>query len=179
MPGRARAHFRAAAGGGASCFFLEEFGCFGDSFSGAFRWRESQSCCYDRASVRTESVPILWEDGNFPGCKSAGVQGGERENRQLRYGRTAENKKRPVEKQVAALFCDADRTQTCNLLIRSQMLYSIKLRRRIANANVGQCWLTDSYSSEFCRWFSLFRAVARRGLHVGLHNRANSMLVKQ
>ena len=23
-----------------------------------------------------------------------------------------------VEKQVAALFCDADRTQTCNLLIR-------------------------------------------------------------
>ena len=118
MPGRARAHFRAAAGGGASCFFLEEFGCFGDSFSGAFRWRESQSCCYDRASVRTESVPILWEDGNFPGCKSAGVQGGERENRQLRYGRAAENKKRPVEKQVAALFCDADRTQTCNLLIR-------------------------------------------------------------
>ena len=77
------------------------------------------------------------------------------------------------------LFSDTDRTQTCNLLIRSQMLYSIKLRRRIANANVGQCWLTDSYSSEFCRWFSLFRAVARRGLHVGLHNRANSMLVKQ
>ena len=83
-----------------------------------------------------DSVWILWEDGNFPGCKSAGVQGGERENRQLRYGRAAENKKRPVEKQVAALFCDADRTQTCNLLIRSQMLYSIKLRRRIANANV-------------------------------------------
>ena len=54
----------------------------------------------------------------FPGCKSAGGQGGERENRQLRYGRAAENKKRPVEKQVAALFCDADRTQTCNLLIR-------------------------------------------------------------
>ena len=59
-----------------------------------------------------------------------GVQGGERENRQLRYGRAAENKKRPVEKQVAALFCDADRTQTCNLLIRSQMLYSVKLRSR-------------------------------------------------
>ena len=34
--------------------------------------------------------------------------------------------------------CDTDRTQTCNLLIRSQMLYSIKLRCRIANANVGQ-----------------------------------------
>ncbi len=26
--------------------------------------------------------------------------------------------------------CDTDRTQTCNLLIRSQMLYSIKLRCR-------------------------------------------------
>ena len=178
MPGRARAHFRAAAGGGASCFFLEEFGCFGDSFSGAFRWRESQSCCYDRASVRTESVPILWEDGNFPGCKSAGVQGGERENRQLRYGRTAENKKRPVEKQVAALFCDADRTQTCNLLIRSQMLYSIKLRCRIANANVGQCWLTDSYGREFCRWFSLFRAVTRRGLNIGLNISGDSFFPK-
>ena len=25
-------------------------------------------------------------------------------------------------------ICDPDRTQTCNLLIRSQMLYSIKLR---------------------------------------------------
>ena len=75
--------------------------------------------------------------------------------------------------------CDTDRTQTCNLLIRSQMLYSIKLRCRIAIANVGQCWLTDSYGSEFCRLISLFRAVARRGLHVGLHNRANSMLVKQ
>ena len=71
----------------------------------------------------------------FPGVSRREVQGGERENRQLRYGRAAENKKRPVEKQVAALFCDADRTQTCNLLIRSQMLYSIKLRRRIANAN--------------------------------------------
>ena len=37
------------------------------------------------------------------------------------------------------LPCDADRTQTCNLLIRSQMLYSIKLRRLsfIASANVG------------------------------------------
>ena len=26
------------------------------------------------------------------------------------------------------ISCDPDRTQTCNLLIRSQMLYSIKLR---------------------------------------------------
>ena len=43
---------------------------------------------------------------------------------------------------------DADRTQTCNLLIRSQMLYSIKLRRLslIASANVGQI-------SELCKYF--------------------------
>jgi|WetSurSiteA1Bulk_404760.scaffolds.fasta_scaffold00128_18 hypothetical protein len=29
---------------------------------------------------------------------------------------------------AAITICDPDRTQTCNLLIRSQMLYSIKLR---------------------------------------------------
>ena len=27
-------------------------------------------------------------------------------------------------------FCDSDRIQTCNLLIRSQMLYSVELRSR-------------------------------------------------
>ena len=42
----------------------------------------------------------------------------------------------PLSKIACA--CDTDRTQTCNLLIRSQMLYSIKLRCRIANANVGR-----------------------------------------
>ena len=26
------------------------------------------------------------------------------------------------------IFCDSDRIQTCNLLIRSQMLYSVELR---------------------------------------------------
>ena len=31
---------------------------------------------------------------------------------------------------ILALFCDSDRIQTCNLLIRSQMLYSVKLRSR-------------------------------------------------
>ena len=35
------------------------------------------------------------------------------------------------------LSSDSDRTQTCNLLIRSQMLYSIKLRNhRICGANI-------------------------------------------
>ena len=43
-------------------------------------------------------------------------------------------------------LCDTDRTQTCNLLIRSQMLYSIKLRCRIAIANVGRKW-------ELCKLF--------------------------
>ncbi len=37
-------------------------------------------------------------------------------------------KKPPVSLQVVETECDTDRTQTCNLLIRSQMLYSIKLR---------------------------------------------------
>ena len=27
-----------------------------------------------------------------------------------------------------SFFCDSDRIQTCNLLIRSQMLYSVELR---------------------------------------------------
>ena len=70
--------------------------------------------------------------------------------------------------------CDADRTQTCNLLIRSQMLYSIKLRRLsfIASANVG--WQTDSYDDWPVWSLPVFCAVVSFGLHVGLHN-----LVKQ
>ena len=36
------------------------------------------------------------------------------------------------EHQFDALFCDSDRIQTCNLLIRSQMLYSVELRSRYA-----------------------------------------------
>ena len=35
-------------------------------------------------------------------------------------------KKRSIE----CSFCDLDRIQTCNLLIRSQMLYSVELRDR-------------------------------------------------
>ena len=33
------------------------------------------------------------------------------------------------------LFCDSDRIQTCNLLIRSQMLYSVELRSRYVKAD--------------------------------------------
>ena len=34
-------------------------------------------------------------------------------------------------------FCDSDRIQTCNLLIRSQMLYSVELQSRIAGAKIS------------------------------------------
>ena len=46
-------------------------------------------------------------------------------------------------------FCDSDRIQTCNLLIRSQVLYSVKLRSHslIASANVG-------YFSGLCKFFA-------------------------
>ena len=37
-----------------------------------------------------------------------------------------ENKKHLLKRKDA--HCDSDRIQTCNLLIRSQMLYSIELR---------------------------------------------------
>ena len=47
-------------------------------------------------------------------------------------------------------FSDSDRIQTCNLLIRSQVLYSVKLRSHsfIASANVG-------YFSVLCKFFRL------------------------
>ncbi len=44
------------------------------------------------------------------------------------------NKRGPQKLETS---CDTARTQTWNLLIRSQMLYSIKLRCRIASANIG------------------------------------------
>ena len=44
------------------------------------------------------------------------------------------NKNRYIKKRISQLFCeilrDSDRIQTCNLLIRSQMLYSVELRSR-------------------------------------------------
>lgn len=46
-----------------------------------------------------------------------------------------------------SFFSDADRTQTCNLLIRSQMLYSIKLRRLslIASAKIERIFILCKY----------------------------------
>ena len=39
--------------------------------------------------------------------------------------------KTPLERVLAGFSRDSYRTQTCNLLIRSQMLYSIELRSQL------------------------------------------------
>ncbi len=44
----------------------------------------------------------------------------------IREIRSSENKKK--EHSLEYSFCDSDRIQTCNLLIRSQVLYSVELR---------------------------------------------------
>ena len=36
--------------------------------------------------------------------------------------------KKRILREVISSFCDSGRIQTCNLLIRSQMLYSVELR---------------------------------------------------
>ena len=50
----------------------------------------------------------------------------------IRLEAKEENKNRYIKKRISQLFCeilrDSDRIQTCNLLIRSQMLYSVELR---------------------------------------------------
>ena len=40
--------------------------------------------------------------------------------------------KNPPEVSLVGFFRDSYRTQTCNLLIRSQMLYSIELRSQVS-----------------------------------------------
>ena len=40
------------------------------------------------------------------------------------------DKKNGSRKLLCEILCDSDRIQTCNLLIRSQMLYSVELRSR-------------------------------------------------
>ncbi len=55
-------------------------------------------------------------------------------------------KKRLRNMRNLLIACDSDRTQTCNLLIRSQMLYSIKLRSRFASANIV-------YFCALCKFF--------------------------
>ena len=49
-------------------------------------------------------------------------------------------------------FCDSDRIQTCNLLIRSQMLYSVELRSRyfsFASAKVYTILLSRKFLGNF------------------------------
>ena len=70
-----------------------------------------------------KNEPAAWS-GKFEICRQS-LQGDPEKQEETSFERS--------------LFSDADRTQTCNLLIRSQMLYSIKLRRLslIASANVA------------------------------------------
>ena len=48
-------------------------------------------------------------------------------------GKSSENKKK--EHSFECSFCDSDRIQTCNLLIRSQVLYSVELRNHYYGRN--------------------------------------------
>ena len=49
------------------------------------------------------------------------------------------------------VFSDSDRIQTCNRLIRSQVLYSVELRSHflIASANVGQKFFLCKFLSHY------------------------------
>lgn len=84
---------------GASCFFWEEFGCSGGSFFGDSRRRESHCCRYDRVPVRTDSVWILWKDGNFPGVSC----------REHKHGKGRSPGYYP---NCGSVFCRSPRTQT-------------------------------------------------------------------
>ena len=53
--------------------------------------------------------------------------------RVIREIRSLENKKK--EHSFECSFCDSDRIQTCNLLIRSQVLYSVELRNHYYGRN--------------------------------------------
>lgn len=66
-------------------------------------------------------------------------------------------KKKSVEMIVSQRFlflCDRDRIQTCNRLIRSQLLYSVELRGHcfvIASAKVRFCFKYANVSTTFLR----------------------------
>ena len=47
------------------------------------------------------------------------------------------------------LLCDSYRIQTCNLLIRSQMLYSVELRSRFATAKLQIIFQIQTFSLIF------------------------------
>ena len=49
------------------------------------------------------------------------------------------------------LLCDSYRIQTCNLLIRSQMLYSVELRSRFATAKLQIIFQIQTFSLIFLK----------------------------
>ena len=62
----------------------------------------------------------------------------------LIYQQTRELRGRGKQKRTdvlpSVLSSDSDRIQTCNRLIRSQVLYSVELRSRIASANIRRIY---------------------------------------
>ena len=49
----------------------------------------------------------------------------------LHFCKVVKYSKTPFQTSRMGFSCDSDRIQTCNLLIRSQMLYSVELRSRL------------------------------------------------
>ena len=58
------------------------------------------------------------------------------------------------------LTCDPYRIQTCNLLIRSQILYSVELMGRFASANVRTFFLLAIFPSTFLYHLTQYRQKA-------------------
>ena len=90
------------------------------------------------------------------GARRAGAAGRGGNGTDAGKGRRSEairpypmKKKRSRSDRNLLKIRDSDRIQTCNLLIRSQVLYSVKLRSHslIASANVG-------YFSGLCKFFA-------------------------
>lgn len=62
--------------------------------------------------------------------------------------------KNPLQNIFVEALCDRDRIQTCNRLIRSQLLYSVELRGHcfvIASAKVRFCFKYANVSTTFLR----------------------------
>jgi hypothetical protein len=57
--------------------------------------------------------------------------------------------------RIRSFYGDRDRIQTCNLLIRSQMLYSVKLRSHclFASANIAPFSVITQISTVFFLFF--------------------------
>ena len=111
--------------------------------------------------------------------------------------KTTENKMRKNRLQVASGCkqqrekhlpfppCDTDRTQTCNLLIRSQMLYSVELRNQsfafISELRVqryGEYLKPPNFSGRnfpFSRFFSFFPT---QGIQISLLNYTFAAIIR-